>query len=113
VVQTVRALKAAQITVGVIVLLGAGGRQFADGHTRETARVLNELGLERGDYVYFSPLVIYAGGPYDAQALAQSIEPLTAAEMKAQERTIRAALQFARGHNRPYLAHYELELFTY
>lgn len=113
VVATVQALKQAQIAVGVIVLLGAGGLQYADQHVRETTRVLNALRLERGDYVYFSPLVVYAGGQYDAQALARQIKPLTPGAMDAQEQAIRRGLRFALGQSRPYLARYELELFTY
>ena len=57
----VRALKEAHIAVGVIVLLGAGGRAFDAAHRRQTAEVLNELSLGAGDYIYFSPLVIYGG----------------------------------------------------
>lgn len=113
VVETVRALKAARIAVGVIVLLGAGGREFSTAHVRNTVRVINELNLQRGDYVYFSPLVIYPGAPYDAQALAKNVEPLTADEMKQQEQAIRTELRFDARRGQPYLARYELDTFVY
>ena len=110
--RTVTALKDARLTVAVIVLLGAGGRQFAEAHVRETARVINSLPLSRGDYIYLSPLVIYPGGQYDAIALQESITPLTPAEIDAQEQELRAGLQLARRGN-PYIARYDLETFTY
>src|SRR5437867_2630065 len=54
---TVRLLKQTDITVGVIVLLGAGGREFAAAHVQESVRLLNELLLGRTDYIYFSLLI--------------------------------------------------------
>jgi radical SAM superfamily enzyme YgiQ (UPF0313 family) len=113
VIRYVRNLKEADIAVGVIVLIGAGGQRFAAAHGRETARVLNELPLGRGDYIYFSPLLIYPSGPYSAQAFTQNIEPLSPAQMDGQENAIRAALRFDPARGRPYLARYELETFIY
>lgn len=112
IIRTVGALKEARLHVGVIVLLGAGGHQFAETHVAETARVLNSLPLGRGDYIYLSPLVIYPGGPYDAVALAESITALTPAEIDAQEQAIRRELRLGR-QGSPYVARYDLETFTY
>jgi hypothetical protein len=113
VIKHVRCLKEAGIAVGVIVLMGAGGQRFAAAHERETARALNALPLGRDDYIYFSPLSIYPGGPYSAQALAQNIEPLSPAQMDGQENAIRDALRFDSDRGHPYLAHYEMETFVY
>jgi hypothetical protein len=109
----VRQLKEADIIVGVIVLLGAGGRERAEAHLRETARVINAMPLGRADFVYFSPLIVYPGSPYDTQAMSEAVTPLTPAEMRQQESELRAALQFDAHHGRPHLAHYELETFVY
>ncbi len=98
----VRQLKEAGIIVGVIVLLGAGGEEFAESHIRETARVLNEMSLTRQDYVYFSPLQVYPDSRYTIPSLPRE-------QQLEQERIIRQSL---RGE-RPYLAHYELETFVY
>jgi hypothetical protein len=98
----VRLLKEADIVVGVIVLLGAGGEEFAEAHVRETARVLNEMPLTRQDYIYFSPLQIYPGSQYSRPSMPRD-------EQLRQEQTIRQALR----PNRPHLAHYELETFIY
>ena len=109
----VRALKEAHIAVGVIVLLGAGGRAFDAAHRRQTAEVLNELSLGAGDYIYFSPLVIYGGSRYDEESRALGVEPLSPQEMNDQEQAIRAALRFDAEGGRPYVARYELETFVY
>ena len=110
---TVKALKAAQIAVGVIVLVGAGGRQFAGAHVRESARVLNELPLGRGDYIYFSPLEVHAGGSYSVQSIKDHIELLTDVELRHQETALRGALQFDEKRGKPYVARYELATFVY
>jgi hypothetical protein len=113
VTRTVQLLKEADIAVGVIVLLGAGGRDFATAHVRETTRVINELPLGRHDYVYFSPLVVYPGSQYDTQAMSSSVTPLTAEEVRQQEHDLRQSLRFDPRRGRPYLARYELETFVY
>ncbi len=113
VVRCVHNLKEAGITVGVIVLMGAGGQRFAPAHERETARVLNELPLGTGDSIFFSPLVVYPGGPYSARAFSENIEPLSPAQMLGQENAVRAALRFDTRRGRPHLARYELERFIY
>lgn len=106
VARTVGHLKEAGIAVGVIILLGAGGRQFAASHVVETVAALNRLPLGKGDYIYFSPLVIYPNSRY-AQAKS---EPLSPSEIRQQEQTIRAGLRF---FSKPYVARYELEMFVY
>jgi hypothetical protein len=109
----VRWLKEADIVVGVIVLLGAGGREHAEAHARQTARLIHEMPLGRADYVYFSPLVVYPGSPYDLRAMTEAVTPLTPAEMRQQENEIRAALRWDARRGRPHLARYELETFVY
>jgi radical SAM superfamily enzyme YgiQ (UPF0313 family) len=54
--RTVKTLKEADIHVGVIILLGAGGTEFHQLHVRETIDSLNSMGLGESDYIYFSPL---------------------------------------------------------
>jgi hypothetical protein len=111
--QCVASLKNAGLIVGVIALLGAGGREFAEAHVRETARLINNLPLGRDDFIYFSPLVIYPNSRYTEQTRALRIEPLSAAQMRAQEQAIRDALRFNEQRGRPHLGRYELESFAY
>lgn len=103
---TVRAAKAAGLTVGVIVLLGAGGERFAEAHVRETVRVVNALPLSKGDYIYLSPLVVKPGSRYDAP-------PLSEEQIREQEQSIRNGLRFDPARGNPYLARYEIESFVY
>ena len=109
----VRMLKEADIVVGVIVLLGAGGQEFAEAHVRETVRVLNEMPLTHDDYIYFSPLHVYPGSQYNVQAMTDAIGPATRVEQLKQEQEIRQALRPDRRCGQPHLAHYELETFVY
>jgi hypothetical protein len=110
---TVRTLKEADIHVGVIILLGAGGIEFHQMHVRETIESLNGMGLGQGDYIYFSPLLIYPGSPYDESVQRSKIHCLTPIQLKGQELEIRAGLHFDVARGKPYLSHYELEAFVY
>jgi radical SAM superfamily enzyme YgiQ (UPF0313 family) len=53
----VRQLKSAGLNVGIIILVGAGGHAFWNNHAKLSASVLEEIGLEKGDIVYLSPIV--------------------------------------------------------
>ncbi|MEI6083760.1 MAG: radical SAM protein [Verrucomicrobiota bacterium] len=109
----IQLLKQSDILVGVIVLIGAGGREYAAAHVRETARVLNELPLARNDHIFFSPLHVYPGGQYNVQAMTDAVTPLTRAERLLQEQEIRQALRFDSRRGKPFLSQYELETFVY
>ena len=111
-VELVRRFKAAGVQVGVIVLLGLGGAAYADDHVWDTTRVLNEMGLGRGDLVYFSELVASSHLPYTQDMWAANIRALTADEMAAQRCRIEAGLAFC-GSNRPKLALYNIRRFVY
>ncbi len=113
VARTVENLKEAGIAVGVIVLIGAGGQQFALSHVRETVALLNRLPVGKGDYIYFSPLVIYPNGRYCQAMYCNGVNSLSPPQMREQERSIREGLRFDARRGRPYLARYELEQFVY
>ena len=87
--------------------------EFYEWHVRETIELLNTLPMARGDYLYFSPLVIYPGGPYDERVHEAGITCLTPLQMRAQEAEIRAGLRFDPRQGQPYIARYELETFVY
>ena len=111
--RSVHVLNEANIAVGVIVLLGPGGHQFDLAHSQATVELLNEMQLSAGDYIYFSPLVIYRGSRYEEQTKALGIEPLSTEELSEQERRIRNGLRFDARRGRPYVARYPLETFLY
>ncbi|NPA06451.1 MAG: radical SAM protein [Chloroflexi bacterium] len=107
----VRAMKAGGLAVGVIVLLGAGGKQYATGHVRDTIRVVNAMGLGPEDILYFSELVVEPDMPYAREALRAGIEPLTPEEQRAQQAAIVQGLRFPQG--RPRISRYDIREFVY
>jgi hypothetical protein len=91
-IETVQAIKAAGINVGIIVLIGLGGERFATGHAADTIAVLNQMPLNSGDLLYFSDLVEEPGTPYPIIAIQHGIRALTRSERAAQRDLIRGGL---------------------
>ncbi len=123
VVDGVARLSDAGIQVGVIVLLGPGGAEWSAAHERETAAVLEQMSLGKGDFVYFSPLVLPAdvgpessggaessGGP-GRRLACTGRTPLAEDEMAAQRQRLEAATTCReRG---AHLALYDIRDFAY
>lgn len=107
---TVRAIKAAGVGVGVILLVGAGGRPFAEEHVRRSVEVVNAMDLGAGDRLYLSPLTVAPGSPYALKARAEGVEPLSPAEQKAQAEALLAGIRLGRGARWSY---YFVEEFLY
>ena len=112
-VQTVRALKSAGVAVGVIVLLGAGGKQYAEAHVRDTIKVLNAMSLGSGDILYFSQLIVSAEMAYAQDAFRAGLEPLTQAECRAQGEAIARGLHFRPDAGAPRISRYDIREFVY
>lgn len=110
-VEGARALKAAGIQLGIIVLLGAGGAEMAEAHVRETARALNAMQLDGGDIIYFSELVVHDSLPYAQDAAGRT--PLSHDERVAQGNAIEERLVFADPANRPIVSRYDIREFVY
>ncbi len=91
-IETVQAIKAAGINVGLIVLIGLGGERFAAAHAADTVEVLNQMPLDNGDLLYFSDLVEEPGTPYPALAEQHGIRALDRSERAAQRNMIRSGL---------------------
>jgi hypothetical protein len=91
-IETVQAIKAAGIHVGLIVLIGLGGERFAASHAADTVEVLNQMPLDHGDLLYFSDLVAEPGTPYPQQIVQHGIRALDGAERTAQRNLIRSGL---------------------
>jgi hypothetical protein len=108
-IETVQAIKAAGINVGVIVLIGLGGERFADAHVTDTIGVLNQMPLGAGDLLYFSDLVEEPGTPYPVVAAQQGIRALTSAERTAQRTVLRSGLQ----PGGMKISHYDVREFVY
>ncbi len=110
-IETVRAVKSGGAEAGVIVMIGLGGRTFAEGHVRDTVAAVNRMGLGAGDLIFFSELVESPGTAYPAAAAAANIEPLDRDARAAQIEAIRAGLAFE--GRPPQMARYDVEEFVY
>jgi hypothetical protein len=109
--ETVDAIRRGGVGVGVIVMVGLGGRRFADGHIADTVACVNAMGLGPGDLLYFSDLVEVPGTSYPAIAAAADLQPLAQRGRIAQLRAIRAGLRFPGPP--PKFARYDIREFVY
>jgi radical SAM superfamily enzyme YgiQ (UPF0313 family) len=111
-VATVRKMKAAGVSAGVIVMLGLGGERFAAGHVRDTTSTLNKMKLGKGDLLYFSEFTprgtLYA---QETQMDAPDLWPLSQREMQAQRQAILSKVSFP--SERPRIATYDIREFVY
>jgi len=111
--EVVSRVKAAGLSVGVIILIGLGGDAFFQSHVRDTIALLNAMPLDRRDIIYLSPLYIHPGSDYEEKARASGIRALTPQEVTAQIRRIREGLRFASSVERPRLSIYDIREFVY
>jgi hypothetical protein len=109
-VAAVRQMKAGGVSVGVIVLLGIGGKRFAKGHIRDTIAAVNQMELGPGDLLYFSEF-IPAGTPYETHIAAPELSPLSRSQMQAQREAIISGLRL--DERRPQIATYDIREFVY
>ncbi|MCS7157112.1 MAG: radical SAM protein [Blastocatellia bacterium] len=111
--EVVSRIKAAGLSVGVIILIGLGGDIFFEPHVRETIALLNEMPLGREDIIYLSPLYVHPGSDYEEKARAFGIRALTPQELKQQIRRIREGMRFASSLERPRISLYDVREFVY
>jgi hypothetical protein len=111
--RAVQAMKTGGVAVGVIVLLGAGGQSYAREHVRETIRIVNAMGLDAGDLLYFSELVESEGLPYVQDAYQAGLQPLSQPERLAQGEAIEAGLKFSEAGGTPHISRYDIREFVY
>jgi len=109
----VRAMKSAGVAVGVILLLGAGGRTYAGAHVADTITLLNQMPLDADDLIYFSELVENEGLAYTRDAYAADLQPLSSAERLAQGERIESALRFSSHGGTPHISRYDIREFVY
>jgi hypothetical protein len=112
-VELVDALHATGIGAGVIVLVGAGGRRFAEGHVRGTAEALTRMRLTPRDIVYFSEIVEHPGLEYARRMERDGIVALDAAELGEQRRAIAAGWRPADVTRPPRQVRYDIREFLY
>jgi len=105
-------LKAAGLSVGLILLVGAGGAQYREPHLKDSVALLQAMGLGRDDLVYLSPMVEHQDSPY-VEAMARSgLTSLGPAELYEALQEFRQALRDL-GPEGPRVAIYDINEFTY
>jgi len=112
VVQTAEAMKVAGMGVSLVILLGAGGREYDEAHVRDTIRVLRELPLDSEDMVYFSRHMDLPDAAYGVIARQEGISALDEAGMEEQHQAIASALRPYRDGG-PRRGSYDIREFIY
>jgi radical SAM superfamily enzyme YgiQ (UPF0313 family) len=113
VIAAVNAMKAGGLSVGVIVLLGAGGHSFAEGHMRDTIQAINAMHLDMDDLIYYSELIEHEGLEYTRDAFQAHLRPLTHEERVAQGEAITQGLKFSLERGTPHISRYDIREFVY
>ncbi len=112
VLSAVKEIKSGGISVGIIILLGAGGKQYSDGHVKDTINLINQMDLDANDIIYFSELIADEGITYTTNAFENNLQPLTTTERILQRKMIEKAL-FFRGNDSPHISQYDIRDFVY
>lgn len=60
VLETVLLLKEVGINVGIIIIVGVGGKELKEQHFTKTVSLIEDMNLSSGDIVYLSPIVEYS-----------------------------------------------------
>lgn len=105
-------IKSSGISVGIIVLLGAGGKQYDADHITDTIDIINQMRLDADDLVYFSELVESEGLEYSQQAFSDNLIPLSTAERQDQRKRIEEQLLFS-DSGTPHISTYDIRDFVY
>jgi hypothetical protein len=113
VIQAVKTIKAGGLSVGIIVLLGAGGHFYARRHVQDTLAAINQMPLDLDDLIYFSELIESEGLDYTRDAYQQNLRPLTAQERIRQGEEIEAGLEFSEERGVPHISRYDIREFVY
>ena len=113
-VDLVLSLRDAGVAAGVIVLVGAGGRRFADAHVAATARALTLMRLGPDDLVYFSELLEEPGLEYGLRAADEAdLHPLEPAACARQRAAILSAFHARDPARPPRVATYDIRELVY
>lgn len=112
-VEAVRTIKAAGLSIGVIAMVGVGGDRYAEQHVRRTVEAVNAMDLGEGDMLYLSDFVSHPGLPYERLARDRGIRELTFDEVKEQRKAIRGGLSWSDPGHPPKVARYDIREFIY
>jgi radical SAM superfamily enzyme YgiQ (UPF0313 family) len=112
-ITAVNSMKQAGLSVGVIVLLGAGGHVYSADHVRDTIDAIHAMNLDLDDILYFSELVQHEGMQYTRDAYRANLKPLSSDERLIQAETIEQNLKFSQAGGTPHISRYDIREFVY
>jgi len=108
-IRFVHDLKEAGVAVGLIAMVGVGGKEYAGRHGEETLAAIARMPLGPGDLVYLSPFIEHPGSEYARRRAERGLTPLS-------EEAIEAELQRLAGEIRTLgfkAARYDIREFIY
>ncbi|MFQ6057740.1 MAG: radical SAM protein [Anaerolineae bacterium] len=111
--RAVATIKAGGVNVGVIIMTGIGGQQYAAHHVAHTIEAINAMPLGAGDIIYFSEFVEFPASEYARRAAEEGIVPLSREQIRAQTEAIRAGFVFPHPSQRPKISIYDIREFIY
>ena len=112
-VDAVNKIKAGGVNVGVIVLIGAGGKQYSDQHIADTVDALNQMQLTEEDFIYFSDFYPDENTYYQERADQEGVERFNWEDLRHQEIKIRRGLRFTDPKRGPKITTYDIREFLY
>ena len=86
-------LKAAGVAVGLIVMVGVGGRRYARRHAEATIDALAAMPLDAGDLVYLSPFIEDPLSRYAQDRADAGISPMSREEIEEETRRLALAVR--------------------
>lgn len=86
-------LKAAGLNLGLILMVGAGGKQYAQAHFQASTALLQALPLDQHDLIFLSEFVPHPDQPYFAQAQHAGLTPLSERELAQELERWRGAIK--------------------
>lgn len=97
VLNTVYNLKTVGINVGIIILVGVGGKKFRNKHFDNTVKLIEKMNLSEGDIVYLSPMVEYANLEYYRILNDMGLERMSSEEIEEDTINFKRILSRFRG----------------
>lgn len=108
--QLVASAKAGGLSIGVMILIGPGGRQWASKHEQKTIEALRDMNLGDHDRIFLSPLITPHGEGSGSETLDDS--SLDSAERDRQIQTLIHAIPLTQ-KDRPRIRPYHVGGFLY
>lgn len=112
VVRAVKKLKSAGFDVGLIVMLGLGGKEAEEDHVQGTINTLAQLPLLSSDIVFFSPYYPDQNSPYARVAAERGWHALGKEALRKQVQLIKSKLALA-WPEKPRWGVYDIREFVY